>query len=374
MKKLRWLVAAGVAGLALAIVFAGSASAGHAIASYQSATLDVTGTKTTLGATGTTIIHVAVAGTDDATAKATIYAPKGYGATLSAPSGTQIGTVDAKVISADLSGATLPVTGTIAVTDASAVVTVSGAQIPITTLATQCTTTPTHAAYLLLNLSAGGQSIQIPVFVDPATGGETAFASYKLQLCLGSPNTPPGTPGRATFGIKLIEATLSLTKVFTNPTSAGPYLWSAFLTPFVAGTATANTPATIEVRSAVLLPSKLTLKGKYNKKTKRAALAGTLTIGGLADVSGIAPFLYSGSKPSKLKQAGRTSKTNKSGVFTASKKVAKTTYFAVALAVNASDDTSEVCQGTSLAPAGCVHGTIGGFVVISNIIRVKVPK
>src|SRR5438128_8985196 len=137
MKKLRWLGAGGVAGLALALAFAGSATAGHAIASYQSARLDVSG-PTKLGANGTTTIHVVLASTDDPTAKATIYTPRGYSASLSAPSGTQVGTVDAKVIAADLAGATLPVTGTIVVTDSSAVVTVSGAQVPITTLATQC--------------------------------------------------------------------------------------------------------------------------------------------------------------------------------------------------------------------------------------------
>jgi hypothetical protein len=372
MKKLRWLGAGGAAGLVLALAFVGSATAGHAIASYQSATLDVSG-PTKLGGRGTTTIHVSVAPTDDPTAKATIYVPKGYATALSAPSGTQVGTVDAKVVAADLAGAVLPVTGTITVTDASAVLTVSGAQVPITTLATQCTTTPTHAAFLLLNLSAGGQAIQVPVFVDPAVGGETAFASFKLQLCLGPPDVPAGTPGRETFGIKLIDAKLNLTGVFTNPTAAGPYLWSAFLVPYTPAVGTANAAAAIEIRSAVLLPVNLTLKGKYDKKKKAAVLTGTLTIGGLADISGVAPFLFSGSKPSKLKPAGRAGKTAKSGAFTSTKKILKTTYFAVALGINPTDDTAEVCQGVSLAPAGCVNGTIGGFAVASNVVKITVP-
>jgi len=372
MKKLRWLGAGGAAGLALALALVGSATAGPAIASYQSAKLDVSG-PTKLGARGTTTIHVAIASTDDPTARATIYAPKGYSAALSTPSGTQVGTVDAKVVADDLAGATLPVTGTIVVSDASAVLTVSGAQVPITTLATQCTATPAHAAYLLLNLSAGGQSIQVPIFVDAAVGGETAFASYKLQLCLGPPDVPAGTPGRATFGIKLFEATLNLTNVFTNPSAAGPYLWSALLTPVTPATGTANAAATIEIRSAVLLPVKLTLKGRYDKKKKKAVLNGTLTIGGLADISGIAPFLFSGPKPSKLKNAGRAGKTTKSGAFTSTKRITKTTYFAVALGINATEDTAEVCQGSSLAPAGCVSGTIGSFSVASAVVKVTLP-
>jgi hypothetical protein len=373
MKKLRWLGAGGAAGLALALAFVGSASAGHAIASYQSATLDVSGSSTKLGGKGTTSIHVAIAATDDATAKASIYAPRGYTYSLSAASGTQVGTVDVKVVAADLSGATLPVTGTIVVADSSAMVTVNGTQVPITTLATQCTTAPSHAAFLLVNLSAGGQAIQIPIFVDPAVGGETAFASLKFQLCLGPVDVPAGTPGRAPFGIKLINATLNLSGVFTNPTTAAPYLWSAFLTPFAAGTGLPNTTATIEIRSAVLLPVKLTLKGKYHKKKKAAVVSGTLTIGGLADISGIAPFLFSGPKPTKLKPSGRAGKTSKTGAFSATKKIKRNTYFAVALATNAAEDTAEVCQGSSLAPAGCVNGTIGGFVAISNIVKVTVP-
>ena len=76
MKKLRWLGAGGVAGLALALAFAGSATAGHAIASYQSARLDVSG-PTKLGANGTTTIHVVLASTDDPTAKATIFLVQG---------------------------------------------------------------------------------------------------------------------------------------------------------------------------------------------------------------------------------------------------------------------------------------------------------
>jgi len=376
MKKLSVLGAAGASGLALALALAGSATAGHAIASYQSAKLDVSSSSTRLGGKGTVSIHVSVAATDDATASATIYVPKGYSAALSAPSGTQVGTVNAKVAAADLAGAILPVTGTITAVDSSAMVTVSGAQIPITTLATQCTSTPTHAAYLLLNLSASSQAIQVPVFVDPAAGAETGFASYKLQLCLGSPYLPAGTPGRATFGIKLVEATLNLTGVLTNPTAAGPALWSAFLTPWLVGTGAVNTAGTIEIRSAVLLPVTLKLKGSYNKKKGAAVLAGSLAIGGLADISGIAPFLFSGPKPTKLKASGRTSKTTKSGAFAVTKKIRKTTYYAVALATGAGDDTAEVCagSGTFIPGVPCVSGTIGGFVVASNIVRVAVPK
>ena len=76
MKKLRWL---GAAWLVLALALVGSASGSRAIASYQSAELDVSG-PTKLGASGTTTIHVAIASTDDPTAKLTFFAPAGTGA------------------------------------------------------------------------------------------------------------------------------------------------------------------------------------------------------------------------------------------------------------------------------------------------------
>jgi hypothetical protein len=185
---------------------------------------------------------------------------------------------------------------------------------------------------------------------------------------------PPGTPGRATFGIKLIDATLDLTNVFTNPAATGPYLWSAFLTPFSPGAGTANTAATIEIRSAVLLPVKLTLKGKYDRKKKAALLNGTLTIGALSDLSGVSIPLFAGPTAAKLKPSGRVKTTNKAGLFSATKKIAKTTYFAVGGTFRSQDDTGEVCQGASLAPSGCVNGTIGGFTIVSNIVKVPVPR
>jgi hypothetical protein len=372
MKKLRWL---GGGAAVLALAFAGAGLAGHAIASYRSAKLDVAGS-TKLGGRGTTSIHVQLASTDDPTAKATIYVPASYSASLSAATGTQVGTVDAKVVAGDLANAVLPVTGTVTVADASTVLSVAGAPVPITALATQCTTAPAHAAYLLLNLSAGGQAIQVPVFVDPAAGAETAFASYRLQLCLGPPDVAAGTPGRAPFGIKLFEATLNLTGVFTNPTRAGVYRWSAFLTPFTPGTGVPDQAATVEVRSAVLLPAKLTLKGKYDARKRAAALTGTLTIGGLASLSGIAPFLFSGPSATKLKPVGKTGKTNASGIFSSTKRISKTTYFAVGLAAAVGDDTAEVCSGSGTFIPGvpCVSGTIGGFAIVSNIVKVTVPK
>ena len=44
------------------------------------------------------------------------------------------------------------------------------------------------------------------MYVDPVSGAAAAFASFTIQVCLPPPDVPAGTPGRATFGAKLVDA------------------------------------------------------------------------------------------------------------------------------------------------------------------------
>ncbi|PWU17792.1 MAG: hypothetical protein C5B48_15510, partial [Candidatus Rokuibacteriota bacterium] len=284
----RLLLLAAAAGAALVI----SGSASTAPTGLRSAKLNIT-TQPGSGATGPVTIEVSQAGTDDPLAHITIYTGLGYTASLTATSGTQIGVATAKVQSADLGNATVPVAGTVQARDASGTYVSGGTQVPLATAATACTGTAAHAAFWVAAYQAAGQALELPLFVDPAAGPETAFAAYKIQACFPDPTLPAGDPRRAPLGLKLIDAVLTLKSVFTNPTSAGTPVWSAFFTPYTPGTGVANPAGTVESRSATIVPAAISLVAKYIKALHAAVLAGIISAGG-RPLSGIAVPIYSG--------------------------------------------------------------------------------
>jgi hypothetical protein len=362
------LLAASAALVTLAL----AAGAGSRSLTYTSAKIEVRG-PAKLGATGFHEIHVILRPTDDPTVKVVIYAPAGYRANLSAASGSQVGTVSAKVQTADLGGATLPLSGVVNAAGAASRIPSGSTTVALGDAAVVCTGSPTHAAYWLLVLTAAGQTLQLPAYVDPAAGPETAFASFKIQVCLPPPDVPPGTPGRATFGVKLFDADLTLKNVFTNPTSGSRHMWSAIFTPYAPGAGTPDIAGTVEARSVVLLPVLVTLKGKYDARRHVAVLAGKRTVG-QENRAGAAVLILSGPSPSKLEPAGPSGKTSSSGTFTATRKILETTYFQARFAGSAVY-TQNVCTlADSPAPAGCVSGNVGPFGAVSSIVKVTVPK
>lgn len=364
MKKLtRLAIIGGSAALAMAL-------SGSALAAYTPR-LDVS-VPNGLGAGGKTKVHFAVGPTDDTTARLVAYAPKGFTANAGTP-GTTIGTVDAKVRAGDLGGAIVPVPGTIEVRDASGTALISGVPVPLATLAVGCTGTATHTAFWVLKLSAAGSSLELAAFFDQTTGAETALGSSKITFCLPPDDVPPGTPGRSPLGIKLVDALLDFNGTYTNASTAGQYIWSSIWTPYNPGVGTANAAGTVTAVSVTPLPVALTLKGSFNKKTKSAALAGKISLAGQFQ-AGVKLPLFSGPKPTGLKQTGSTSATTATGVFAAVKKMVKTTYYQVRFAVPAVDQPS-ICA--ALPPVGlppCVSATVGGFSVLSNIVKVGFKK
>ena len=362
----RFILLAGAAVTALAI-------AGPAWATFRTAKLDIT-TPAALGVTGPVSFEVSMAPTDDPLAHVTIYTGVGYGANLTAASGSTIGVVTAKVQAADLGGQTLPLTGTVQAADATTTISAAGQQVPLSAAGQLCTGSPTHAAYWLLILTAAGQQLKVAAYVDPASGPETAFASWKIQVCLPDPTLPTTDPRRATFGAKLFDAVVTLPKVFSNPTVTETPIWSSFSTPYIPGTGTANPAGTVESRSATAVPATISLKGTYDKKRKAAVLSGVITVLG-KPLAGLPIPIYSGSTAANVKAAGTTTKSNSKGVFAAVKKIAKTTVFAVGGILGGGDATSTLCPAfPSLAAGGCVTATIGQIPLFSKPVKVVVPK
>ena len=172
-----------------------------------------------LAGSQSTTIHVTVPQSTDPIAATNIYVPSGYGVNVGQPAGTSIGTVDATAFSRDNS-LTLPLSGTV-VTDNPA---------NFTAQSTLCAHTPTSQAVWILNLSVAGNTLQVPLYVNPTTGPEQALGAYKLSICLPPPDVPVGTPGRAPQGAQLLDALITVNGVFTTPT-AGALLKCLFYCP-----------------------------------------------------------------------------------------------------------------------------------------------
>ena len=327
-----------------------------------------------LNAAGQVRLHTAVGPTDDTTARLVIYSPVRFAANGGTP-GSVIGTADARVRAGDLGGAIVPVPGEIEVRAPTGTALVSGVAVPLAQLATTCTGTTTHTAYWVFKLTAAGNALELAAFFDLTTGAEQALGTSKITFCLPPDDVPTGTAGRSPLGIKLIDSVLTFNRgVFTNPSSAGVYLWTSIWTPYNPGVGTANAAGTVSAISVTPLPILATLKGKYTKAKKSATLAGRVSIAGLF-VAGLKLPLYAGPKATGLKRAGSTNATKATGAFTAIKRMVRTTYYQVRFAIPAVVDP-ELCAAVpaNLGLPPCVTSTVGGFAVISNILRVAFRK
>jgi hypothetical protein len=338
---------------AVALVFAGSALAAY------TPHITINHTPLTVGSTGTTDLTISFDQNDDATLKVTFYVPEGYQAGLipGQVPGTEVGTVDASVL-AKLISPTQPLAlkGTIRTDDPT----------KYTAAATQCTGVPTHEVVLVLALQAAGRELDVPLYVDPTAGAETAVGAFKLQACLPSPDIPEAAGGAA-FGSKLISATLHFkSSVFTLPTQNGSYGWTVVATPYVSGTATPNPAGTVQARALVQLPAQLTLKAKVKKKT--ATLSGALKLN-LAGMAGQKVTLLSGSSRTKLKAAGSAT-TRAGGAFSFRKTVRKATYFRVRVSVPVRAAT---CTG-GVPGIPCAGATANAFTAQSAVIKVAPKK
>ena len=339
--RLRVALLAGAGAAALAL-------GGSALAAYTPR-LVVSHTPLTLSGGGTTDLTISFGQNDDATARASIYVPQGYTGTFGAP-GAQVGTVDASVLAKLISpDQPIPLKGTIRSDD------------PAKYVANPCSP-GTHEAVWLLVLEAAGQTLNVPMYLDTVTApAEAPLGKYKLVVCLPSPDIPPSAGG-ATFGSKLISATLHLTSVFTLPVQNGSYPWLVIATPYVPGTATPNPAGTVQAQGVVRLPAGISLK---RTGTRVVRLSGLLRVN-RAGVAGVRVTLYAGTSRTRLRAVGSRT-TGASGAFSFRRRVARTTYFQVRAAAPA---RSASCTG-GVPNAPCSSATLNAFSVRSAIVRVR---
>ena len=304
-----------------------------------------------------TTIHIFVPQTTDPIAAITIYVPAGYTANLSQAANTSIGSVNATANGHDV-GLTLPLTGPV-VTDNPALHT-----------ADACSPT-THAAVWNLNLSVAGQSIVLPLYVDPTAGAATELGAYQMLICLPPWDVPVGTPGRSFDGAQLLDAQFTVNNIFTVPTSGGLLAWHTLFTPYTPGTGTANLVGTFEARALVGSPS---LSLKVAKKKGSYAASGKLSEGGLPLASS-SVVLLRGSSATKLAKAGSAT-TDASGAWSKAGKLTgnKPAYFKATATVAERDATAQGCATplpATVAPGGCTSATLGAWTVSSPVAKLK---
>ncbi len=243
----------------LATVLAGLALAAAAPAFGDTTEFYAIAYDTALGRSSDTELDVFLPPSGPAEASIVFYAPQGYGVTVGQPAGTKIGAVAANVT---VGGSTTAVEA-----DGDLV-----ADDPAKYVGNTCAP-GIHAAVFVANLSAAGVTVQVPLYVDPTSGADTAIGSFKIQACLASPDVPAAMGG-APGGLRLIEADLDFATVFTNPAATGNYTWSVFETPFAAGTTTPDPAGTVEARSIVGLPKLFSVKWALDAKKDRRHLQG----------------------------------------------------------------------------------------------------
>jgi hypothetical protein len=258
------------------------------------------------------------------------------------------------VIAKALGGALLPLTGNVVSADPNAPTSVNNACAP-----------GVHDAVWNLVLTAAGQTLTVPVYLDTIEEGpEVAFAKFKMQICLPSPDLPVAEGG-ATFGAKLIFAQFSVKGVFNNPAARGENLFRGIFTPYVAGTGTVNPLGTVEARATTRLPAQLSLSAVVNQRTGVVTVRGSLTEFNVG-LGGRKVKLRFGTTAKGVKII-RTLTTNAKGNYATTLRLKKgqTRYIRTNVTVPVRDNTAAGCAGTSLAPAGCVTATLPSFTIES---------
>ena len=346
---------------------------GPASAALTSAKLFVTGASQALGGTGGLEIKFETAPTDNDIAKVTLYVPTGYQLATTQSPGTRLGTASARILARDLSAA-LPVTGELVVAN------------PTDHAATGvlCTGTPMHSAIWALEFTAAGARLTVPVFVDAETTPLTSFAVATIVICLPPSDVPPGTPGRAPLGAKVLSAEFS-TSALVNPRAHGEYRWRATLTGYGTATGSPDPATTVEVQSLVELPTQLTLRARPARSAKRGlavvSYAGSLRANENAVPDASVDVLKGATAQSGRKLRTQTTDDNGAfvGTFSQQKRARPGVVFLVARAtLEGRDLDAAACTASFLPPASpfpipCINATVGGFTVSSRTVRVTVP-
>ena len=328
------------------LAFAGSASAAYTTPSLKVTQFGVT-----------TTISVTQSQTDDATARASIYAPVGTVATLNQIPGFMVGTVKAQVVALALGDALLPLTGVITVAPPGAVAAASQAA---------CIQSAAPTATWLMVLEAAGQKLTVPMYVITTAGAppgpynEAAFGPAKIVVCLPPPDVPVANGG-ATFGAKLFQAEFTVAGIF-SPVATGA--WLSIWTPYLPLVGQVNALGSVASPSGIASGSLAVKVAKSGLVTSK--VSGKVAQGG-SGIGGARVQIWAGLKRTALKKVATTStKADGSYAFTYTR-VAKFFRTSTIVATHPAPALCTLLQGS--LPVPCVNGSLNGFTALSAIAK-----
>jgi hypothetical protein len=189
------------------------------------------------------------------------------------------------------------------------------------------------------------EPLDVPIFVDPATGPDAVLGGYDLRVCFDLAS-----------GFSFAGLSLDLERTITPPAAPGIYLWRAFVTP-VTATGTTDEGGTFEARAIVPWPAVLSLHARHAKGKARYVLYGRLVLGGrprggaTIRILRFDPDTSSGTIFAIGRGAG--SETNRAGRFHKVVRVTRRTGFLAFWF----PFPREGCSSPSSAPGGCVSET-----------------
>jgi hypothetical protein len=352
-KALRLLTVAGVT--LGALVFGGTA-----MAAYTTPRLEILNPSERPGAGGPVTIRVTAARADDATFRLVIYLPQGYTSSLVPADGMpQIGTVSGRIqVGAISPDAEAPFTGRILGDN-----TYTAQEYPQGAACTSGLGAPNIDAVYVLELTASGQTLRVPMYVTAITAGpEATFASGRMVACLPSPYIPPAQGG-ATLGAKLVAASLTFPGLLSNPATAGDYRWRAFWTPWTPGTATPNAAGTVETQAVDRLGVQLAItRARFARGF--VSITGSLREGSRGRARA-AVQIYLGRTARGVRRV-RIVRTNARGVFTARIRWrARGPIFARAR-VAIPTATQDGCTARTNPAVNCIRTTTSGYTLFNN--------
>jgi hypothetical protein len=191
------------------------------------------------------------------------------------------------------------------------------------------------------------EPLDLPIFVDPASGPDAALGGYDLRLC---PELAPG--------LLFEDVELDLKRSVGVPAMPGFYLWRAFVTPLTPAGAP-DERATWEAHGIVPWPNVLTLRARRAAQKDRFVLSGRLLVAGKPRVHAtvhvlglpIGPVLPT---PASIRSLRRSVKTNRAGRYRTTIRVRQQVAF---YAFWFAPPRLLRCSTPGTAPGGCVSET-----------------
>jgi len=216
-----------------------------------------------------------------------------------------------------------------------------------------------------VRLTVAARTVDVYAFVDPTSGADEPFGGAKVALCLPQPYSSVFA-SYAPLGMKVSDLTLTISAgVFTSPLFGGRNVWRTVVTPWTQNGAALDFASAAESQALVTLPTSVELHAKVStRRGKRSVLLSGKVVEGLVGIAGAHVSFFANNT-----SAGGAS-TGASGTFASRRQLpSRTTYTATAtVPLRTTACVSPLAR--SLAPAGCVSATRGGYRLRSNSVVV----